>query len=42
MRVRTRWNQKDKERSLEEIASVVAANTWKIAGESLLFLENEG
>src|SRR5687768_5675607 len=42
MRVRTRWNQKDKDRTLEEIASVIAANSWKIAGESLLFLENEG
>jgi len=42
MRVRTRWNQKDKDHTLEEIASVIAANSWKIAGESLLNLENEG
>ncbi len=42
MRVKARWNQKDRPRSLEENAGVVGFNIWKIAGEALLNLENEG
>lgn len=42
MRVRARWNQKDNQRGLRDIASVVAANAWKAAGELVLNLENEG
>lgn len=41
-RLRTRWNQKDRERSIEEIASALGVNIWRIAGEGLLNLENEG
>ncbi len=42
MRIRTRWNDKKKQRSLEEIAGVVAFVEWRIAGQTLLNLENEG
>lgn len=42
VRLRTRWNLKDRERSLEAIASAVGVNIWRIAGEALLSLENEG
>jgi hypothetical protein len=42
LRLRTRWNLKDRERSLEAIASAVGVNIWRIAGEALLSLENEG
>ena len=41
-RVKARWNLKDRTRSPEEIASAVAANIWRIAGQALLNLENEG
>ena len=41
-RLRTRWNLKDRERSIEEIASALGVNIWRIAGEGLLNLENEG
>ena len=41
-RVKARWNLKDRFRSSEEIASAVAANIWRIAGQALLNLENEG
>ncbi len=41
-RLKTRWNLKDRDRSLEEIASAVGVNIWRIAGEGLLNLENEG
>jgi len=42
MRVRARWNQKDNQRGLRDIAGVIAVNAWKIAGEVVLNLENEG
>lgn len=41
-RLRTRWNLKDRDRSFDEIASAVGVNIWRIAGEGLLNLENEG
>jgi hypothetical protein len=41
-RVKSRWNLKDRTRSAEEIASAAAANIWRIAGQALLNLENEG
>jgi hypothetical protein len=41
-RVKARWNLKERTRSAEEIASAAAANIWRIAGQALLNLENEG
>ena len=42
MRIRSRWNNKKKERSLEEVAGALAFIEWRIAGNALLDLENEG
>ena len=42
MRIRSRWNDRKKERSLEEIAGALAFIEWRIAGQALLNLENEG
>ncbi|VAW82632.1 hypothetical protein MNBD_GAMMA13-1444 [hydrothermal vent metagenome] len=42
MRIRSHWNNKKKERSLEEVAGALAFIEWRIAGQSLLSLENEG
>jgi len=42
VRIRSHWNKKNKERSLEEIAGALAFIEWRIAGKALLDLENEG
>jgi hypothetical protein len=42
VRIRSHWNDKKKERSLEEIAGALAFIEWRIAGNALLNLENEG
>lgn len=42
MRIRSRWNVKGKQRSLEETAGALAFIEWRIAGKALLDLENEG
>lgn len=42
MRIRSHWNDKKKERSLEEVAGALAFIEWRIAGQALLNLENEG
>ncbi|MFQ5642915.1 MAG: hypothetical protein ACE5FQ_04360 [Thiogranum sp.] len=42
MRIRSRWNNRKKERSLEEVAGALAFIEWRIAGNALLDLENEG
>ncbi len=41
-RLRTRWNLKDRERSIDQVASSVGVSLWRIASEALLNLENEG
>ena len=41
-RLKTKWNQADRKRKPEEIAGVIGFNLWVLAGESCLFLENEG
>ena len=41
MRVKATWNTKDKAHSLEESASVLGFNIWKLCGDMLLDLENE-
>jgi len=42
VRIRSHWNKKKKERSLEEVAGALAFIEWRIAGNALLDLENEG
>jgi hypothetical protein len=42
VRIRSHWNNKKKERSLEEVAGALAFIEWRIAGNALLDLENEG
>jgi len=42
VRIRSHWNKKGKERSLEETAGALAFIQWRIAGKALLDLENEG
>lgn len=42
MRVKSRWNLKGRERSPEEIAGALAFIIWRIAGNAVLSLENEG
>ncbi len=42
VRLKTRWNRKDRVRSSGAFGSVLAISAWKLAIESLLNLENEG
>jgi len=42
LRLRSHWNLSARERSLEDLASVAAANAWKAACNGVLNLENEG
>ena len=42
IRVKSKWNKKDKDRSPTEIGSALAFNLWKIAGANVLHIENEG
>ena len=42
IRIKSKWNDKDRERSAEEIGSALAFNLWRIAGANVLHLENEG
>lgn len=42
LRVKTRWSNKDKERSIQDTASALAFNQWRVCQNILLDLENEG
>lgn len=42
VRVKSKWNVKDRERSFDEIASALGFNCWRIAQQALLNLENAG
>ncbi len=42
MRIRSKWNVKNRERTPEEIAGVVAFITWRICTQAVLELENNG
>ena len=42
MRVKSKWNAKDRVRTLEEIGGAAAFILWRIAQQGLLNLENEG
>lgn len=41
LRLRNRWKQGDRARTLEDIATVSAANAWRVACNGVLNLENE-
>ena len=42
LRVKNKWQDKNKQRTVEDTAGVVAFNLWKIASANVLNLENEG
>ena len=42
VRLKTRWNQKDRPRRFGETGGAVAVSLWKLAAASVLNLENEG
>ena len=42
MRVKSKWNKKDKVHTIEEIGGAAAFILWRIAQQGLLNLENEG
>ena len=42
LRVKNKWQDKNRERSIEDTAGVIAFNLWKIASANVLNLENEG
>ena len=42
IRVKSRWNDKGRERTAEDTGSVLGFNLWRIAGANVLHLENEG
>lgn len=42
MRVKSRWNKKDKTHSVEEIAGALAFIIWRIAANAVLSMENAG
>lgn len=42
MRIKSRWNQKDRARSIQETASALGFIIWRISQNALLNLENEG
>jgi len=41
-RLKSKWNQKKRERTPEQIASAVSSNIWLLAADGCLNLENEG
>ena len=41
-RLKSKWNQKNRERTPEQIASAVSSNIWLLAADGCLNLENEG
>jgi len=41
VRLKTKWANKNKERSLEELAGALGFSLWRVAAKSLLNLENE-
>jgi len=42
IRVKSRWNDKGRERTADDTGSVLGFNLWRIAGANVLHLENEG
>ncbi|MEM7304691.1 MAG: hypothetical protein AAF372_04105 [Pseudomonadota bacterium] len=41
-RLKAKWNQKNRERTPEQIASAISSNVWLLAADACLSLENEG
>ena len=41
-RLKAKWNQKNRERTPEQIASAISSNVWLLAADGCLNLENEG
>lgn len=41
-RLKSKWNQKDRERTPEQIASAISSNIWLLACDACVSLENEG
>lgn len=41
-RLKSGWNQRGRERSLEEIGSAISFNIWQIASQAVLEIENDG
>ncbi|HFD87953.1 MAG TPA: hypothetical protein ENJ35_09800 [Gammaproteobacteria bacterium] len=41
IRLKTKWHKKEKERTVEEVASALAFSIWRIGMEGVLHLENE-
>lgn len=41
LRLRNRWKQGERSRTLEDVATVSAANAWRVACNGVLSLENE-
>ncbi len=42
IRIKNKWNDKNKVRTPEEIGSVLSFNFWKIASANVMHMENEG
>jgi len=42
IRVKNKWNDKNKERTPEDTGSVLSFNFWKIASANVMHMENEG
>lgn len=42
IRVKSKWNNKDRERTPTEVGSAIGFNLWRIAGANVLHMENEG
>jgi hypothetical protein len=42
IRIKNKWNDKDKVRTPEETGSVLSFNFWKIASANVMHMENEG
>ncbi len=42
MRVKSRWNRKDKTHTVEEIAGALAFIIWRLGGNGVLSMENAG
>ena len=42
IRVKSKWNDKGKERTADDVGSALGFNLWRIAGANVLHMENEG
>ena len=42
IRVKSKWNNKDRERTATDTGSALGFNIWRIAGANILHMENEG